>query len=76
MKKNYRYYVHRFNGKVTRIARLCNNGAYGWENGEWVRMNGLWKIENDITDFEDITEAEAMQLIEQFESNNHVENKD
>lgn len=75
MKKNYRYYVHRYNGKVTRIARLGNNGAYGWEDGNWVQMNGLWKIENDITDYEDITEEEAMHLIEQLEPNTHAEYK-
>ena len=51
MKKRYRYYVHRMNGKINRIARLSNGSADGWENGQWVQMNGLVKIENEITDY-------------------------
>lgn len=67
MKSKYRYYVHEDEGKITRIARLGGGdddfGAYGWENGEWVIMNGLWKIENDVTaDYRQISEEEALKL--------------
>lgn len=64
MKQEQRYYVCKLNGKVTRIARLGNDGAYAWINGKWEVMNGLWSIENDITDFEPISEAEAKKYIE------------
>ena len=58
------YYVFRFNGEVRRIARITDNwDACGWENGKWVSMPGLLKIEHDITDYEDITEEEAMKLV-------------
>ena len=58
------YYVFRFNGEVRRIARITDNwDACGWENGKWVSMPGLLKIQHDITDYEDITEEEAMKLV-------------
>lgn len=67
MEQNYRYYVHRQNGELTRIARLGGTdddfGAYGWVDGKWEPMNGLWKIENEATDYEPVTEEEAMKLI-------------
>ncbi len=63
--KNDRYYVHKYEGKVTRIAKICGSGgAYGWEDGKWVLMPGLRKIEWEITDFDDISKEEAERLIE------------
>ena len=38
------------------------------ENGQWVEMPSLCKITYEITDYEDITEEEAMRLIELKES--------
>ena len=68
MSNIYRFYVHKLDGKVTRLARLGGTekdfGAYGYENGKWVEMPGLWKIENDITDYEEISAEEAKKLME------------
>ena len=63
-KKKVRYYVHKYDGKVTRIAKIGDDGAYGWQDGKWVSMPGLHKIEWDITDFEDITQEAAERLIQ------------
>ena len=63
MKKKNRYYVHMQNGRPTRVARLGDDGAFGWENGKWELMSGLWSIENDITNYEPISEEEANELI-------------
>lgn len=60
----FRYYALESEGKVTRVARLGAAGAYGWEDGKWVSMPGLWKIENDITDYKQISEEEAKKLTE------------
>ena len=64
----YRYYVHLMDGVVTRLARLGGPeevyGAYGYVDGDWEEMPGLWKIENDITDYVEITEEEAKEIIE------------
>lgn len=64
MAKKHRYYVHKHDGKVTRLARLGNDGAFGFEGGDWVEMPGLWKIEWDVTaDYEEISKEEADALI-------------
>lgn len=63
MRSKNRYYVYRDEGKITRLARLGGDGAYGWESGKWVYMPSLWKIENDITDFEEISEKEAQDIM-------------
>lgn len=57
--KNERYYVYKYNGKVTCIAKLGDDGVYGWIGGKWVFVPGLRKIEWDITDYEDISQEEA-----------------
>ena len=63
------YYAYRFNGHVGRIAKQEPWGVFwGRENGQWVEMPGLCKITYEITDYEDITEEEAMRLIELKES--------
>lgn len=62
MKPKHRYYVHKWEGEITRIARLGDDGAYAWKNGKWELMSGLWKIENEVTDYESISEAEAKKL--------------
>lgn len=52
------------NGEVRRIAKIVDNAlAYGWQNGRWVQMSGLLKIQNDITDYEEISKAEAEKLM-------------
>ena len=63
MAKKDRYYVHKYEGKVTRVAKLGDDGAFGWEKGKWVEMPGLWKIEWEVTDYDDITKEEADKLI-------------
>lgn len=68
MSNKYRFYIHKHDGKITRLARLGGTekdfGAYGYVKGDWVEMPGLWKIENDITDYEEITAEEAKKLME------------
>lgn len=61
------YYVLKFEGKVRRIAKIVDNAlAYGWENGRWVPMPNLLKIQNDVSsDYEKITKEEADQLIKE-----------
>lgn len=59
------YYVLKFEGKVRRVAKIVDNAlAYGWENGRWVSMPNLLKIQNDVSsDYEEITKEEADQFI-------------
>lgn len=61
--KNYRYYVFREGEKVYRIARIGADGAFGWDAFRWIPMNGLHKIEWEVTDYDDITKEEADRLI-------------
>lgn len=66
-----RYYVHRLNGKITRLALIGEVegefGAYGYEGGKWEFMPGLFKIENDVTaDYDEISETEAQKIIEEM----------
>lgn len=60
---NTNYYVYRNNGRVGRIAKITSGCAYGYEDGRWVAMPGLIKIQFDITDFEHISQKEAEKLI-------------
>ncbi|MBO4219406.1 MAG: hypothetical protein J5933_00575 [Clostridia bacterium] len=63
------YYAYKSNGYVGRIAKQDPWGVFwGWENGQWVKMPSLYKITYEITNYEDITEEEAMHLIELKES--------
>ena len=63
------YYAYKFDGHVSRIAKQEPWGVFwGWENGQWVEMPSLCKVTYEITDYEDITEEEAMRLIELKES--------
>ena len=63
------YYANKSNGHVGRIAKQEPWGVFwGWENGQWVEMPSLCKITYEITNYEDITEEEAMRLIELKES--------
>lgn len=57
------FYVLRTGQKVNRIAKIESGGAYGWEAGGWKYMPGLTKIQNSVTDYEEISEAEAKALI-------------
>ena len=61
------YYVFRLNGNVKRIAKIEDNSiAYGWERGEWVEMPGLLKIQNEDTDYIEITKKECDYLIDKL----------
>ena len=53
----------------TRLAKFENNLPYGYEGGEWVYMPSLFKIQNDITDYEEVTEEDAEQIIRGFSLN-------
>jgi len=58
------YYVLKKNGEVRRIAKIVDNAlAYGFQDGKWVQMSGLLKIQNDVTDYKEISKAEAEKLI-------------
>lgn len=72
MKVKNRYYVHKLDGKVTRLAMIGEvNGeydAYAYIGGKWVSMPGLFKIENDVTaDYDAISEAEAKEIMEELD---------
>lgn len=60
------YYVLRRNGIDGRLAKIVDGAfAYGWENGEWVEMQGLIKIRFDGSeDFVEISKEEAEKIIE------------
>lgn len=60
------FYVLRTGKKVHRIAKIENGCAYGWEAGSWEYMPGLIKIQNSMTDYEEISEAEAKALIKEM----------
>ena len=61
------YYVYRDGDKIYRVARIDNGSlAYGYEGGKWVYMPSLIKIQNEITDYEEISEDEANKLIEEL----------
>lgn len=63
------YYVYRRNGEVRRIAKISNGSAYAYIKSEWVSMQGLIKIQHDITDFEEITKEEVEKLIAEYRPN-------
>jgi len=71
MSTKNRYYVYRDEaGKVRRLAMIgtvkgefC---AYGYESGGWVAMPALFKIEWEVTDYDEITEAEAKKIMEEI----------
>lgn len=61
---NILYFVYYDEGTPTRVAKIEDlSVAYGWENGKWEEMPSLMKIVNDITDYEEITKAEAEKII-------------
>ena len=62
-----RYFVYRSDGIIGRIARYGPPPGvfWGWGDGKWVEMPSLGKILFEITDYEEITEAEAEELIRQ-----------
>ena len=57
------YYVYKEGDQIYRIAKISNGDAYGYEGGEWISMPGLIKIQNEVTDYEEISEEEANKLI-------------
>ena len=58
-----KFYVLRTGNKVNRVAKIEGGCAYGWEAKGWEYMPGLIKIQNSMTDYEQISEAEANALI-------------
>ena len=61
------YYVFRLNGNVKRIAKIEDNAiAYGWDGSEWVEMPGLLKIQNEDTDYVEISKKECDYLIDKL----------
>lgn len=61
------YYVYRKNdGSTGRIAKFADGLYYGYEKGEWVSMPELIKIQEEITDYEEIDKAEAEKLIKEI----------
>lgn len=59
------YYVLKRNGMIGRLAKIVDNAnAYGYENGEWVEMQGLIKIQFDGSeDYVEISKEEADEII-------------
>ena len=63
-----KYYILKLNNEIKRLAKIEDGAlAYGYEGGKWVSMPSLLKIQNDITDFEDISEDEANKIIKELE---------
>ena len=60
------YYVYADEGVVHRIAKIENGSAYAYEHGKWIPMSGLIDIQFEVTDFEEISEAEANYLGEKY----------
>lgn len=61
-----RYYILRIGGEVRRLAKIVDRAlAYGYEGGAWVYMPSLIKILFEITDYEEISEEEAREIIEE-----------
>lgn len=61
-----RYFVYRRAGEVRRLARIVGGCyAYAYEGGGWRAMASLIHIIFDINDFEEISEAEALEIIEE-----------
>lgn len=64
VRKTEAYYVLKMNGEVRRIAKIVDNAlAYGFQDGKWVQMSGLLKIMNDVTDYKEISKAEAEKFM-------------
>ena len=61
-----KYYVLRTGSKVNRVAKIESGCSYGWENGRWEYIPGLIKIQNSITDYEQISEKEAAALLKEL----------
>ena len=60
------YYVFKLNGEVRRLAKIEDGiNAYAFVNGEWIPKQSLIKIENEITDYDSISEDEANKLIKE-----------
>lgn len=63
------YYVYRFNGEVRRLAKIEDNtNAFAYINGKWEPMQALIKIVFDITDYDEITEAEANEIMKELDA--------
>ena len=63
------YYVRRYDGKVTRLAKIEDHiNPYGYVDGKWESMNSLIKILYEITDFDEITEEEAKQIMAELDA--------
>ena len=60
------YYVYRRAGEVRRLARIVGGYlAYAYEGGGWIERASLIRIIYELTEYEEISEAEALALIEE-----------
>jgi hypothetical protein len=58
------YYVLRAeSGEVLQLVRFQDRLAYVYEGGEWVFSPHYIKIGFEVTDYEEVSEAEAMAII-------------
>jgi hypothetical protein len=60
------FYVLRDGETINRLAKIEDSIPYGYEGGEWVYMPSLIKIVNDLTDYEEIDESEANEIIDRL----------
>ena len=69
MEKKEIYYVYKSeDGFIGRVAKFVDNIPYGWDNGKWIYMPGLIKIQFEVTDYYEISKEEAEQIIRDKES--------
>jgi hypothetical protein len=65
MKELYYVYISD-DGTIGRVAkRGADRLYYGWDNGKWIEMPGLIKIEFDITNYREISKEEAERIIKE-----------
>ncbi len=58
------YYVYEFDdGRKGQVVKIINGVAYRFHNGKWEENAGLIKILFENTNYEEITEEEAMKII-------------
>ena len=61
-----KYYVYKHNGEVRRLVKIEDGiNAEAYINGSWSSMPNLLRIQNEDTDFEEISEGEAEKLIKE-----------
>lgn len=61
--KRKTYYVCKDGDYLCSLAVISDKGSYAYKNGEWVFTPGLAKIQHEDTDYEEISEAEAKEIM-------------